>query len=80
MVPSNSPNLLIGLAYGVFSSVSLSSVFVFFSFNQNLEPKSREISIKHFSQTFVKRNIISLLEQNKRFLTTFRDPSLEFIG
>lgn len=75
MVPSNSPNLLIGLAYGVFSSVSLSSVFVFFSFNQNLEPKSREISIKHFSQTFVKRNIISLLEQNKRFLTIFRDPS-----
>lgn len=29
---------------------------------------------------FVKRNIISLLEQNKQFLTTFRDPSLEFIG
>lgn len=24
---------------------------------------------------FVKRNIISLLEQNKRFLTIFRDPS-----
>lgn len=94
MVPSNSPNRLIGLAYGVFSSVSSSSVIVFRTLNhEKFQSKYTQSYLKinstnklQLEQTFPTNssrfatNLSIIIPRTKRTIQTFRDPSWKFIG